>query len=147
MGVGEMKAKEILERIQGNRDRIEYLTQRQQGLSDYGLKAVDYSSVKVQSSPDTSIVESIVMRNQERQQKLRAEIIKLALEIDDILQLIEDFTNNGVLSKLLYLKYGQNMTMKEVSAELQYDYKYCCTLHTKAINELQKYLDETQRTA
>ena len=142
-----MKAKEILERIQGNRDRIDHLMQRQQDLNEYGLKAIDYSKTKVQSSPDASIVESIVMRSQERQQKISAEIMKLALEIDDIVQYIDEFNNNGILSRLLYLKYVNNMTMKEVSAELQYDYRYCCTLHTKALNEFEKYLDEIQRTA
>lgn len=141
-----MKAKEVLERIQNNRERIERLRQRQQSLNDYGLKAVNYSDVHVQSSPDSSIVESVVIRNEERQQKIAAEIVKLVLEIDDTLQMIEDF-NNGILSRLLYLRYGQGKALKEVAAEMQYDYKYCCTLHTKALNEFEKYINKMQVTA
>lgn len=142
-----MSAKEVLESIQLNRERIEYLCQRQQSLSDYGMRAIDYAKPKIQSSPESSIVETMALRNQERQQKLEQQIIKLALKIDDTLQLIEEFTKNGNYSKLLFLKYSEGKTMKEIAIIMQYDYKYCCTLHTKALNEFEKYINKMQVTA
>lgn len=137
-----MSAKEVLESIQLNRERIEYLCQRQRSLSDYGMRAIDYAKPKIQSSPDSSVVETMALRNLERQQKLENEINKLALKIDDTLQLIDDFTNNGNYSKLLFLKYSEGKTMKEIAVIMQYDYKYLCTMHTGALKEFDKYLKE-----
>lgn len=139
-----MSAKEVLESIQLNRERIEYLCQRQQSLSAYGLRAIDYAKPKIQSSPESSIVETMALRSQERQQKLENEINKLALKIDDTLQLIEEFTTNGNYSKLLFLKYSEGKTMKEISVIMQYDYKYLCTMHTGALKEFDKYLKKNQ---
>ncbi len=139
-----MSAKEVLESIQLNRERIEHLYQRQQSLNDYGMRAIDYAKPKVQSSPESSIVETMALRNQERQQKLENEINKLALKIDDTLQLIEEFTTNRNYSKLLFLKYSEGKTMKEISVIMQYDYRYLCTMHTGALKEFDKYLKENQ---
>lgn len=139
-----MSAKEVLESIQLNRERIEHLCQRQQSLNDYGMRAIDYAKPKIQSSPDSSIVETMAFRNLEKQQKLENEINKLALKIDDTLQLIDDFTNNGNYSKLLFLKYSEGKTMKEISFIMEYDYKYLCMMHKHALAEFDKYLKENQ---
>ncbi len=127
-----MNAKQYLESIKRDRERIKYLKSRCETLElDYGLKAVDYSQTRVQSSFDNPL-ERRAWELLERTEKIKGEIISLTLEVDRKLSEIGAL-ENGLYMQMLFMQYSENKSLKEVAEIMGYDYKYICKLNGDAL--------------
>ena len=129
-----MTVKEQLEKIKSNRNRLRLLQSRKNTLkASADLHSIDYASDKVQTSGNGSSVENAVFKVLEREKQLDREITAVILENDDLLSKIQSVDNGGIYSQVLYMKYAEDKELKEIACELDYDYKYLCTMHNKAL--------------
>lgn len=138
-----MTAKERLISISHNLDYIEQLRKRRETMSNYGLKAVNYSAPRVQQSFDESPTERAAERNIKRLQAIDDKIMDLLTENETILDEIHQ-CDGGKFSRILYAKYFEGKSLMEISIDLGYEYKYLCTLHNKALKIYEEYCKENE---
>lgn len=129
-----MTVKQQLEKIKSNRNRIRHLQARKRTLrSDASIHSVDFSGVKVQTSGHGSNVENHVLDSIERMEKLDQEIISATLENDDLCDKIENIDDGGIYAQVLFARYVEDKSIKQIAAELDYDYYYVSSIHSKAL--------------
>lgn len=129
-----MSTKEYLNQIQSCREYLRQLYVRKENLHiNYsGISAIDYSSDRVQSSPENKLEEE-GWKLAERIGKINEEIEQTSIKIDDISAEIYRVDNGGRYSRLLFLKYYDGKTLKEIATEIKTDYCKTCRLHGEAL--------------
>lgn len=138
-----MTALERLKSIKQNQNYIEQLQKRRNTLTSFGVQAVNYAAPRVQKSYDASSTEKVVERHIERLQAINNRIADLLLENENILDEMHE-CDGGIYSEVLYMRYAEGMTVKEISNKLGYEYGYTSTMHSKALKLYESYLNQKQ---
>lgn len=128
-----MTAKEYLNQI---RQSEIFIKQRSRELerikeSRIYIPGINYAKDRVQTSPEGGNIQS------ER-------IIDLELEIVDSIKTL-NFLRHEIIckiqqmpdtrySQILYLRYVEYKSIQDIALDLNYEYTYCCELHTKALD-------------
>lgn len=142
-----MTIKDYLNQIGYYREYIRQLRTRKENIHiDYnGISAIDYGGDRVQSSPVNRIEEE-GWKLLERLQKIDAEIERVSILIDDISMEIHE-VDGGKYSQILFLRYYDGKTLKEISAEQHTDYNQICRIHGAALRAFAiKHNDLQQNT-
>lgn len=132
-----MTAKEYLQQI---RQCEIFIKQRQRELEQLKdsrtfISGIDYGKDRVQTSftggtsqnktsEDIVDLENEIEENINKMNSLRHDIIDKIQKMKDIRY-----------SELLFLKYVEGMDLGNISIRMNYEYKWCCELHTRALDE------------
>lgn len=137
-----MSAKDYLCRIKDLREYLKQLQLRKKNIHmDYtGISAIDYGGDRVQSSPTDRMWEA-GCKLLERIEKIDAEIERVSILIDDMSDEIHA-VDGGKYSQILFLRYYDGKTLKEISSEQSIDYNQLCRIHGAALRAFaQKHND------
>ena len=138
-----MTAKAYLQQIYRLKIKIEQKAQQLEELkaSASGFKAIDYSADKVQTSPSDRMAD-VVGRFADLEETINHLIGEYLYKKDFIIMQIQLLEDTRYVD-LLYRRYVLFMPFRTIAKELNYDYKYCCRLHGKALRAFEKtYLNK-----
>lgn len=141
-----MSTKDYLGQIQSCREYLRQLYIRKENLHiNYnGISAIDYSGAKVQSSAENKL-EAEGWKLAERIAKLNEQIEETSIKIDNISQEIYSVDSGGRYSRILFLRYSEGRSLKEISTEYGLDYCQTCRLHGEALRAFKDtYSDKLQ---
>ena len=131
-----MTAKALLERIIRIRKAIDYRRTKIDTLVDQAeLSSSRLTGMPHNPSPVASAIESAVCRKVD----LEREIAELEKERNTLIAKI-DLLEDPDLSKLLMLRYVQEVRWSDIAAVLGYSENYAYRLHNRAIRELDEKL-------
>ena len=133
-----MTIKDYLSQIQRYREYIRQLRERRENLhmTYIGLTGINYSGDKVQRSSSNKLEEE-GWKLIERLQKIDEEIAKVSVLIDDISAKISG-VDGDKYSKILFLRYYDGKSLKDISTESDMDYSQVCRLHGQALKAFGK---------
>ena len=133
-------AKEYLSEIRNKRTQLERYKERRAALHiDVSFGGVDYSADRIRTTPRNKL-EDAMIKLSERLAFLDRKIMELTVEIDDRINSIETLSS-GAYRAILYKHYVEFRSFEVISVEMGYTYNYTCTLHGKALEELNKLLN------
>jgi DNA-directed RNA polymerase specialized sigma subunit len=137
-----MSAKDYLKQIKDKREYIHRLELRRKGLYDRycSIRATDYVKDRVQSSPVNSLEENAV-ELAERTQEIDMEIIRVTLQIDDVLNKIDSV--GSIYSQILSMQYDEGKRLQQIADELKIGYNYLCQLNGEALRRLTEQLNKS----
>ena len=101
-----------------------------------GFKGIDYSADKVQSSPSDRMAE-MVGRWSDMESELSYMLDRYIRLKNIIIEQILAIGDERYIA-ILYGRYVEHKTLREISAEMAHDYKYICRLHGKALTAFDK---------
>lgn len=131
-----MRAKEYLRQIEALNCKINQRIlelERLRALISEG--AINYSSDKIQSS-HTNLQEERLVKYNDMQNEIECmvdELIDLKHEIINQIHKLDAGKNTSIYIHVLFKKYVELKPLKEISKELNYNYKWLCQLHGKAL--------------
>ena len=131
-----MTARTLLERIIRIRKAIDYRRTKIDALADQAvISSSRLTGMPHNPSPVASAIESAVCRKVD----LEREIAELEKERNTLIAKI-DLLEDPDLSKLLMLRYVQEVRWSDIAAVLGYSENYAYRLHNRAIRELDEKL-------
>lgn len=139
-----MTIKDYLSQIQRYREYIRQLRERRENLhmTYIGLTGINYSGEKVQKSPSNKLEEE-GWKLIERLQKIDEEIAKVSVQIDDISAKISE-VDGDKYSRILFMRYYDGKSLKDISTEFDMDYSQVCRMHGKALKAFGKKYSNCQ---
>lgn len=142
-----MTIKEYLNQIQSYREYIRQLKARKENLhiAYTGLSGIDYSGDKVQTSTSNKL-EAEGWKLIERLQKIDDEIERVSIQIDDISDKIGSLDDDKY-SKLLFMRYYDGKSLKDISKEFDLEYSRVCKLHGQALKAFKRKYTDCQQIA
>lgn len=97
---------------------------------------------KVSTMP-TSRVESLMVRVQKKEEEIFVEHLALVDAREKILQEIDKLADIRFV-KILTYRYVKCLKMADVAKALHYEYKWCCRLHSQALDAFGKSKSQTR---
>lgn len=144
-----MKAKEYLRQVIILDTKINQRLQEADALySTITGRALSYNRDKVQTSVSRLIEEKLDRYNdlQREIDEMIDELILIKHQIINEIHSIDAGENTEVYIKILYRKYIDKQSFKQIAKEIGYDYKWLCKLHGRALQCFQKQiLDNTTK--
>lgn len=134
-----MTAKEYLQQIKADDLKIEQKLKEYESLAGRKtcLGSMDYSVLRVQTSPDGQGFTKIVDR-----------LVDLQREINDDIDRFYDSKHKKIaeiqsLSKpeyidILFRRYVEGKSLEQIAADMGYSYHWCCHMHGEALKEFEK---------
>lgn len=145
--------KKIEEIDQQCEDNIERLSQRIATLYNQasGLKAITYDKDRVQTSPENSLQEIIVLIDMAKAEYIQAitterevadkKIAKLQGKIDFVVKQIE-YLGDSRLVEVLKLRYVSGKRWEQIAVDMRYGFRHVLRLHGQALSAFgDKYKD------
>lgn len=126
-----MTTKEYLQQIRKLKNRIDQCIEQLDELKAYGAKAIDYSAVRVQTSPINQM-EILAVTMSEEEARLNSLIQKYIQQKREIIQQINSLTDERHVV-ILYKRYVEFKSFTIIAKEMHYDYNWVCNLHGHAL--------------
>ena len=126
------------------------IKQRQEQLDELkaaaaGFRAVDYSSDKIQSSPSDRMAD-VVGRYADLEADIQRMIDEFFTTKNVIIGQIQGM-HDSRYSDVLYARYVRFDSLRKISNDMHYEYKYLCALHGRALAAFyNQYLKEHEQT-
>lgn len=146
-----MTAKEYLRRIKTDDLRINQKIKEYDNLSkrSTSLGSMDYSAVRVQTSPDgqgfTKTIDKLVDLQREINEDIDRYYDNRQKKIREIQSL-----DRAEYIEILYRRYVEGQPLEVIAAEMGYSYHWACHIHGEALKEFEKtvtFRKEPQLTA
>ena len=140
-----MKAKEYLRQVIILDTKINQRLQEADALySTITGRALSYNRDKVQTSVSRLIEEKMDRYNdlQREIDEMIDELILIKHQIINEIHSINAGENTKVYIEILYRKYVEKQSFKQIAKEIGYDYKWLCKLHGRALQCFQKQVME-----
>ena len=137
-----MTAKEYLNRISKLDNEIKRKQQRCITLRDVAMNtSVNNSNDVVQKTRDKNPLESILTKVIDLEREIEADesrLVDLKAEVWEQLDKLSD----EITKRILWLRYADRKTWRCIASAVHFTSRYVYKLHIKALNELEKILDE-----
>lgn len=131
-----MTTKEYLQQIRKLKNRVDQCIEQLDVLKSYGAKAIDYSAVRVQTSPANQM-EAVVIQITEEEARLNDLLRQYIRQKREIVQQINSLSDERYVS-ILYKRYVEFKSFSVISKEMEYDYNWTCNLHGHALRAFAK---------
>jgi len=126
-----MTTKEYLQQIRKLKNRVDQCIEQLDVLKSYGAKAIDYSAVRVQTSPANQM-EAVVIQITEEEARLNELLRQYIRQKREIVQQINSLTDERHVV-ILYKRYVEFKSFTIIAKEMHYDYNWVCNLHGHAL--------------
>lgn len=137
--VEEVTAKNYLKQLKTLRRRANYFKGQLevQRANAENIRSMDYSQIRVQTSPDPDPLATALDRILETEALLAETLGDYAKLYRQIHQQLADL-GPGMYADVLYLRYVEGKTIAQIADELNYSYDWTRHLHGRALQEFQR---------
>ena len=137
-----MTAKEYLNRISVLEDEIKRKQQRCITLRDVAMNtSVNNSNIGVQKTRDKNSFESILTRVIDLEREIKADEERLGDLKAEVWEQLDKLTDE-IQKRILWLRYVDRKPWRYISSAVHFTSRYVYKLHIKALEELEKILNE-----